>query len=376
MRLLTLSKKETQDIFANRIYIFLVVIQVMIILGSFLLAIMGSVAADPHLINEWGGEQLLKVGVPTNFSGTLLEGELKKQNLSLVYYEDMNNAKKHLGSEVIAILDTHDDDVDINVDTSNVFYTVTLEKLREATKNYLLKKRLIDANIPIKESEAFENPINIRIISFNEYKYDPVAIESSYFVEIMYGFIVPFVLFLPFFLGSNIVTDSIVGEKERKTFEVLLMTPLSPTMIVIGKILPALIFSLIQSIAWIILLWALKVPLYNIPILVVLLLFVGLGFIGTGMLISTIVDSTKEANAAITLVLFFATFILYVPLFMDTPLLSSFLDSIPTLLLVKIATTQHLNPQVILEMIPSAISSLTLFGVSTILFRKGDVIRL
>ncbi len=41
----------------------------------------------------------------------------------------------------------------------------------------------------------------------------------------MYGFIVPFVLLLPFFMASNIVNDSIVGKGE-KTFEVLLMTPL------------------------------------------------------------------------------------------------------------------------------------------------------
>jgi ABC-2 type transport system permease protein len=122
-------------------------------------------------------------------------------------------------------------------------------------------------------------------------------------------------------MASNIVTDSVVGERERKTFEVLLMTPLTSSMVILGKTIPILSFSILQSIAWILLLDLLKVPIYNPVMIFLILLFVGLAFIGVGIIISMLVDSTKEANSAITLALVFATFMLFVPLFIKAPYL-------------------------------------------------------
>jgi ABC-2 type transport system permease protein len=192
----------------------------------------------------------------------------------------------------------------------------------------------------------------------------------------MYGFIIPFIVLLPLFLASNIVTDSVVGEKERKTFEVLLMTPLSSSMVVIGKILPILLFSLLQSAAWILLLELLKVPVYHSLLLLVLLFFVGLGFIGLGVIISMLVDSTKEANSAITLLLFLATFVLFVPLFMDLPWLQGFLNLIPTVIMVRLTSTPVLDPALVLSFLPTVVISLIIFGLSIYFFKKEGAIRL
>jgi ABC-2 type transport system permease protein len=195
-------------------------------------------------------------------------------------------------------------------------------------------------------------------------------------VEIMYGFIVPFVLLLPFFLASNIVTDSIVGERERKTFEMLLMTPLSSSMVILGKILPILSFSMIQSIAWIILLDLLGVPIFNAIILVLILLFVGLGFIGVGILISMLVDSTKEANSAITLVLMFVTFLLFMPLFIKIPNMERVLDFIPTVLMIKMSSTPNLSLDTLIFFIPTILVSTLIFILAVRYFRHERAIRL
>ncbi len=80
-----------------------------------------------------------------------------------------------------------------------------------------------------------------------------------------------------------------------------------------GKIIPILFFPLLQSMAWILLFDLLQVPIYNPAMIFLILLFVGLGFIGIGIIISMLVDSTKEANSAITFALVFATFILFAP---------------------------------------------------------------
>lgn len=218
--------------------------------------------------------------------------------------------------------------------------------------------------------------MKLSVVPVNREAYRPLALESSYFVEIMYGFILPFVVFLPFFLGSNMVTDSVVGEKERKTFEVLLMVPLSETMIILGKILPSLAFSFIQSLLWLGLLVLLGVPVYNMPLLALLLLITGLAFIGVGLFISILADSTKEANSAITVALFFATFILFVPLFMDMGALTPLIRFIPSLIIVKISSGPHLNPGIIHDMVPSAVFSVLIFLAAVVSFRREGVIRL
>jgi len=374
MKLKALALKEARDIFSNRIYMLLILVQVIIILGAYGLAIVSSVAADPQLIERWGGSGFLKVGV-VDGDGLLTEG-LEREGLSVREFSDIESARKSLGSEVVAILYLSGGDVRIEADTSSVFYTIMSERLQGAASWYINQKRFRESGLPSGTIQALEEPVKLKVVPIRREDYRPLALESSYFVEIMYGFILPFVVFLPFFLGSNMVTDSVVGEKERKTFEVLLMVPLSETMIILGKILPSLVFSFIQSMLWLGLLVLLRVPVYNMPLLALLLLITGLAFIGVGLFISILADSTKEANSAITVVLFFATFILFVPLFMDMGALTPLIRFIPSLIIVKMSSGPHLDPVIIYDMVPSTVFSVLIFLAAVVSFRREGVIRL
>ncbi|MDI6818254.1 MAG: ABC transporter permease [Methanothermobacter thermautotrophicus] len=374
MKLKALALKEARDIFSNRIYMLLILVQVIIILGAYGLAIVSSVAADPQLIERWGGSGFLKVGV-VDGDGLLTEG-LEREGLSVREFSDIESARKSLGSEVVAIVYLSGGDVRIEADTSSVFYTIMSERLQGAASWYISQKRFRESGLPAGTIQALEEPVKLKVVPIRRDDYRPLALESSYFVEIMYGFILPFVVFLPFFLGSNMVTDSVVGEKERKTFEVLLMVPLSETMIILGKILPSLVFSFIQSMLWLGLLVLLRVPVYNMPLLALLLLIAGLAFIGVGLFISILADSTKEANSAITVVLFFATFILFVPLFMDMGALTPLIRFIPSLIIVKMSSGPHLDPVIIYDMVPSTVFSVLIFLAAVVSFRREGVIRL
>ncbi|MGZ7095432.1 MAG: ABC transporter permease, partial [Methanobacterium sp.] len=336
MKVLALAKKEAQDILTNRIYLLVVFVQVFIILGAFGLGLASSVITDPALLEKFGATSSLKVGISEDLQNSSIANDLKSQNLNLVYFKDIDKAYSLLGSQLVAIVYVSPppkEDITYQSDTSNVFYPIVSEKIKNAVNKFKLEKKLESAGIAESNIQVIENPIIINEIKVNENNAVKLALNNSYFVEIMYGFIVPFILLLPFFLASNIVTDSIVGERERKTFEMLLMVPIPSSMVIIGKILPILSFSIIQSVAWIILLGLLGVPIYNAITLAFLLFFVGIGFIGIGILISMFVDSTKEANTAITLVLMLMTFILFMPLFIKIPYLEGFLDFIPTILM-------------------------------------------
>ncbi|MBI5679306.1 MAG: ABC transporter permease [Methanobacterium sp.] len=379
MKVLALAKKEAQDILTNKIYIMVVFVQIFIIIGAFGLGIASSVITDPTLLDKYGATSSLKVGISEDLTNSNIVTDLKAQNLNLIYFNDIKDANALLGSELVAVIQVSpppNEDIVFQSDTSNAFYPIVSQKINAAVNKFRLEKKLQSAGLNPDQIQKIQNPVILNEIKVNENNQPRLTVNNSYFVEIMYGFIVPFVLLLPFFLASNIVTDSIVGEKERKTFEMILMTPLPSSMVIIGKILPILSFSMIQSIAWIILLDILGVPIFNSFILIFILFFVGLGFIGIGILISMIVDSTKEANSAITLALMFATFLLFIPLFIKIQYFGGILDVIPTVLMVKLSSTPNISLETLLFLIPTVLISILIFGLTVNYFRHERAIRL
>ena len=379
MKLSALVKKEGQDILKNKIYLGVVFVQIFILLGTFGIAIATSIVSDPALLDHYGATSALKVGVPENVQGSQLESDLLKQNLKLIYYKNISDAQSFLGTTLVAVVgfnSSSGQNLTVKTDTSNVFYPVVSSKINTAVTEYQTQKKLASSGLNNTEIQRIMNPVNLQIVNLNDNHPANIALDSSYFVEIMYGFIVPFILLLPFFLASNIVTDSVVGERERKTFEVLLMTPITSSEVMLGKTLPILFFSLIQSVAWIILLDLLKVPIYNPLFMFTLLVFIGLGFIGIGILLSMFVDSTKEANSAITIILVFATFILFMPLFIKSSYFTPILSYIPTVIMVKLASTPNISPDIIISALPTILISIMIFGFTVRYFRRERAIRL
>jgi ABC-2 type transport system permease protein len=379
MKLITLAKKEAQDILRNKIYLLVVFVQVFIIFGAFGLAVASSIAMDPNLLDSYGLSSSLKVGISQDLNGSALAKDLEAQNLNLICFKDMNQANNLLGTRLVAVVEVSSQpkqDVTVHMDTANVFYPVVSTKVNSAVNKFKVEKRLESAGVNDSDIQKVQNLVTLNVVGVKTNQDAGIALDSPYFVEIMYGFIVPFILLLPIFLAGNIVTDSIVGERERKTFEILLMAPISSSMVILGKTLPILIFSLVQSIAWMLILEILHVPVYNSFALIFILFFVGLGFIGAGIFISMLVDSTKEANSAITMLLVFATFLLFMPLFINSSYFEGILNFIPTVLMVKLASTPNINPEIMLLSLPTVFLSSLIFLMTVRYFKHERTIRL
>lgn len=377
MKLTALVKKEAHDILGNRIFLLVVLVQLLIILGTFGLAISTALVNDPAVIDSYGVNSAFKVGLSEDLNQSTLVDDLEAQKLQLEYFNTTLEAKKFLGTDLVAVIGmSPQGEVQVELDTSNVFYPVASTKISKAVDTFQIQRSLQSLELSEEQINAIQEPVKLRVVNLEEDEAVNIALDSPYFVEVMYGFIVPFILLLPFFMASNLVTDSIVGEKERKTFEVLLMAPLSSSTVVMGKIIPILSFSLLQSLAWILLLDLLQVPIFNTILMLLILFFLGLGFIGVGILISILVDSTKEANSAITLILVFATFILFVPLFVKSGMFQVLFNFIPTVLMVKIASSPVISPEIILFLVPTILISILMFMVTIKSFRHERAIRL
>jgi ABC-2 type transport system permease protein len=132
--------------------------------------------------------------------------------------------------------------------------------------------------------------------------------EGMVYIMLLY-FFAPFFLIIPLMASSVIAADSFAGEKERKTTEALLATPITDSELLLGKILVALVPAMIITIASfivyasvvnIVLLPAagrLVLPNLNWLILIFLLSpSIALAGIGLTVLISSRVKGFREAQ--------------------------------------------------------------------------------
>jgi ABC-2 type transport system permease protein len=123
-------------------------------------------------------------------------------------------------------------------------------------------------------------------------------------------FFAPFFLIIPLMASSVIAADSFAGEKERKTIEALLATPISDSELFLGKILvsfiPSMTITVISFIIYSIVVNSLSSTIFNgrllLPNLVWILLIFGvaptvaLASIGLTVMISAKVKGFREAQ--------------------------------------------------------------------------------
>jgi ABC-2 type transport system permease protein len=134
--------------------------------------------------------------------------------------------------------------------------------------------------------------------------YNP-DLEDAYFM-------VPGIIGMILYAITSIVTaNSIVKERERGTIEQLIVTPIRPWELVIGKILPYVLLALFNTIEIIVIgsIWF-KVPIRGSIILILALssLFL-LSSLGIGLLASTTANTQQEAMLTVWMTMLPAIFL-------------------------------------------------------------------
>lgn len=129
-------------------------------------------------------------------------------------------------------------------------------------------------------------PVDIR----PQVLYNPGLVSAYYMIPALIGQILQF-------LTTILTATSIVRERERGTIEQLIVTPLRPWELVVGKLTPYVLISLMDTIEVLIV----GVLLFSVPIngSLILLLILAILFLvttlGIGLLISTVANTQQEA---------------------------------------------------------------------------------
>ena len=163
-------------------------------------------------------------------------------------------------------------------------------------------------SIPAGNTSSFENNLTQSLSA--DVKAQIAGLDSGHAI----AYVMLLVLFAPFFLiiplmsSSVISADSFAGEKERKTTEALLATPLTDSELFVGKIMVAFVPSMIVTILSFAIYSAIVdfmfigtglIPLPNVSWMLLIFLLapaISLAGIGMSVIISSRVKGFREAQ--------------------------------------------------------------------------------
>jgi ABC-2 type transport system permease protein len=353
VKVLAISKKELDDLVQEKVYVLAFFIQMIIVVGIVYTALLYTSVSAP----ESGGIFVTAAGSQVRV-GIMGEIDLDLKELNVNYLAPTCNPVVEMErSGLVAVLVapqnmeamTGTTSLTLILDNTNILSGYADGVISEAVAEYssdVKRKRLSGSADP----DTFINPLQVKEVSMGS-QHDT---GSARFFEIMYGILIPFILLLPTFLSANMMTDSIVGEKERKTYELLVSSPVTKTDIILGKTLPILAIALAQAALWIILLELKGIHIFNpLPILGMLLLL-DLIFIGFGILISAFSETIKDANIGVTLALIITSLAFFAPV----SIRKEIADLSPVFLMTKLAS----NPAVPMEGVAVTLGIMLILG--------------
>jgi ABC-2 type transport system permease protein len=364
MKILTLSKKEFMDIVTEKVYLLAFLVQMVMVIGIIYTALLYTSVTSPGSAS--GGfvqTQVPKVGVVGG-----IDLELKGLKTIRIESRDHDYAQVLRRWDLVALVaapltfqqdieEGKDVEILLLLDNTNVlsgYADATITEAVERLSRQIKKERISKFGDP----EAILAPVYIEKVIVGEER--EVLFDSPKFIELMYGFLLPFILLLPTFLAMNMTTDSIVGEKERKTYEILVSIPITKRGIILGKILPILFISDLQALAWILILHVKGIVVYNVPLIILFLSLLNLSFIGVGIIISAFSENIKDADIGVTLSIIVFSLVFFAPL----SLTKEIYKLSPVAVLSKLAS----NPAVALDKVAAVYLFLLASGVAVVYF--------
>ena len=361
---IALVKKELGDIIDERLYVFAFFAQLVIVMGVLYAALLYTSVAAPETSTfvQTQRPRLGIIGEDADIFAQLQEG------LDLVRVEG-EPYRLMLERRLVGVLvikgegefEVYLDNTKLLSGYADTLIDDVLSKRGAALRRKALEEKMETADIVL-------NPIILKEKQVGS----SAGNRPPEFIVVMYGLLIPFILLLPTFLATNMVTDSIVGEKERKTYEVLVSSPLSKREIIFSKTLPILAVALVQSFVWILLLLYKDVLVFNIPFLMLLLLVIDVIFIGLGVLISAFSDTLKESNLTVTIALLLASIAMFAPL----PLKSSLQSLNPLLLMTKLASNPVVQLKALWPIIPLGFIALAILFAGETMLKRREALRL
>ena len=217
---------------------------------------------------------------------------------------------------------------------------------------------------------ASATPQNTTIPTINQ-----VSTGESLPLQIIKKVMLVILLFLPLLLFGNMIIDSVVGEKERKTGEILIAMPLSQAQIIIGKSMAVVLTISLQVFMWLIILLIAGFHISN-PILVFIFIFLtSIPIIGITTVVAAYSKNYKEAGIGLSIVYIVIVGFLIIPVLLYISQ-KSFLSNISPMTIVMRLFSGEYIPLIDYGLALACITivSIISYWIAIKLFERDDII--
>lgn len=182
-------------------------------------------------------------------------------------------------------------------------------------------------------------------------------------------------LFLPLFLFGNMVIDSVVGEKERKTGEILIAMPLSHVDILLGKGLAVTATMALQVAMWVIILLGAGFAMQNVFLVYLMVVLTALPVVGLTTIIAAYAKNYKEAGIGISFAYIFVVGFLIVPALAYVSQKSVSANISPMTIVMRLFSGESVKvPEIMMAIFFMIILTFVTFWIAAWLFRRDDVL--
>ncbi len=303
-----IAKKEMGSLLNEKTLVLAIIVQLLIASFSSLLVIGLASFFDPSALGKYD-DQRANVGI-------VGEGELKqfieKSRIRQFYYQDISAALSDFNKnkiDAVVVLPQQD-----SQSTEIIQIVIYLPKsdIKGTFVTLQLKK-------PLEEYEAFVRDVRSPRIGFEPTKLyvDSIPRKTSTYFEFIYGILIPLLVFTPVFISGGLIIDMFTEEFERKTMELLLVSPVSFLEILNGKMLIAVLIVPMQVLLWLALVSLNGVAVYNIGIILLLISIIAVIIVLIGAAVAVKYKERAISQYMYSLVLILLFLLGY--LFADSP---------------------------------------------------------
>lgn len=365
----TISKWELKNTLGSKKFltIFLAQLVVLFIMGSFFTSFMTDMSSEEgiNLNPSLKGFGSLDINDTDGLFTKNINSEiLKIKKANPTSYESLQNSKINGLIIIKKINENNLQKMDYNLildysDPKSIVVKSEVESTTEKTSK-IITQNAINKN---KTSETS---------STQEIKEEATGVAVP--IQLINKIMTALLLFLPVFLFGNLVIDSIVSEKERKTGEILIAMPISRSNIVLGKSFGILCLMSIQLLLWIIIMTLTGIDLVAPPLIYLLVVLTAIPIVGVGTLVGVFSKNYKESEIGSNFAYLLTITILVIPALVS--ILRPGMGTSSTIsLVIKIFSREALTYKDIFNpIITVVLLSVITYGLSVWLYNKDEII--
>ncbi len=374
MRFLKITKWELKNTLSSKKFITIIILQfgLLILMMSFFNMFIGSIESEDGISLSPSLSKFASIDVSDNNSFIITN--LNKEVLDIRLVDYNNSLKRLRDGKTTAIIVSPENprekiesfqtiNIDLYINSEDPKQSVVLNEVNSTLEalSTSISDEWINSLIPP------EKIVDPEVKEEKKGEFLPLQIIKKMMIAIL--------LFLPLFLFGNMVVDSIVGEKERKTGEIIIAMPLSHSDIIMGKNLAIILIIALQTAIWIITLLIAGFNIKNPQLVYLIVLLTSVPIIGITSVIATYSKNYKEAEIGLSLVYIIMVGFLIIPAlaYISTRSLSSNIS--PMTLVMRIFSGEAISGvDFIIPIFSILMVSLISFWTSIKLFKRDDMV--